>query len=370
MKHLMLLGAGHAHVHVLSQLSRMAQQGPLLYSVTLVAPYPRQLYSGMVPGFVAGHYALDDCAIALGAFLANSGVRWLQRSVTALDANAKRVTLDDGTVLDFDWLSINTGPVLDRQKIEEVMPGAGANALFVRPIEDFGASWQAIMDRDEGKPQRVAVIGGGAAGIELAMAIGHRLAGTSVTLVAGGKAVGANYTGKVQRRIDQALKKRDITVLLDKVVAIDADNIAMESGASLACDLPLLVTGADAPPWLIGSGLTLDERGFVAVDAYQRSTSHPQVFAAGDVSTRMDRKLARSGVYAVRAGTALAHNLSAALAGEPLREHQPPRNTLNLLSCGDHEAIASWGPFSAQGAWVWRLKDRIDRGFIRRYGGH
>jgi NADH dehydrogenase FAD-containing subunit len=115
------------------------------------------------------------------------------------------------------------------------------------------------------------------------------------------------------------------------------------------------------------SGLALDAQGFVAVDACQRSTSHAHVFAAGDVSSRTDRTLARSGVYAVRAGPALATNLAATLAGQPLKAHQPPRNTLNLIACGDRFAIASWGAYSAQGRWVWRLKDWIDRRFLQRY---
>jgi NADH dehydrogenase FAD-containing subunit len=110
----------------------------------------------------------------------------------------------------------------------------------------------------------------------------------------------------------------------------------------------------------------LDPQGFVAVDAFQRSTSHPQVFAAGDVCTRADRTLARSGVYAVRAGPALATNLSAAIAGQALTEHQPPDKTLNLISCGDNYGIASWGRFSSEGYWVWLLKDWIDRRFLRR----
>ena len=57
MKHLVMLGAGHAHVHLLSTLAAQPLAG---VQITLVAPFPRQLYSGMVPGFVAGHYALED----------------------------------------------------------------------------------------------------------------------------------------------------------------------------------------------------------------------------------------------------------------------------------------------------------------------
>lgn len=364
MKHLVLLGAGHAHVHMLSTLAAKPLPG---VQVTLVAPYPRQLYSGMVPGFVAGHYTLEDCVIPLEPLLKDTGIHWLPRSVVALDAKARTVQLDDGNRLNFDYLSVNTGPVQDRQYLEKTMPGAREFGLFVRPIETFGTLWPQVVALAQTRALRLAVIGGGAAGIELVMAIRHRLPAASVTLITGGDAVAANYTPKVQQRVIKALKKRDITVLMDKAVGIQTGEITLGTGARLACDVPLIATGAQAPAWLANSGLALDAQGFIAVDACQRATSDPRVFAAGDVSTRVDRPLARSGVYAVRAGPALTANLTAVLAGIEPTPHMPPVNTLNLLSCGDHQAIASWGKYSAQGRWVWWLKDGIDRGFIKRY---
>ena len=366
MKHLVLLGAGHAHVQVLKRYTELIRHGALPPKITLITPHPRQLYSGMVPGYVAGHYALEQCVIALEPLLAGTPVRWLQHSVSALDTNHNQVTLDDGTVLDFDWLSVNTGAVQDRHRLGEQMPGVREHGLFVRPIEAFGALWPRVVALAQTQALRLAVVGGGAAGIELAMAVRHRLPGAAVTLLAG-DALAANYPAAVQARVKQALKNCRITVLPDSASRFTEGEVLLASGARLACDVPLIATGAQAPAWLQSSGLTLDAQGFIAVDACLRSTSHPHVFAAGDVSSRVDRPIARSGVYAVRAGAALANNLNAALSGQPLKAHQPPAHTMNLLSCGNHEAIASWGPLSAQGRWVWWLKDRIDRGFIRRY---
>jgi len=156
-------------------------------------------------------------------------------------------------------------------------------------------------------------------------------------------------------------------VLPDLAVGIQAGEVFLGCGARLACDVPVIATVTQAPAWLGSSGLVLTEDGFIAVDACQRSTSHTQVFAAGDVSTRVDRPLARSGMYAVRTGPALRKNLAAAVAGAEPSPHEPAKNTLNLLSCGQQEAIASWGNYSAQGRWVWLLKDWIDRSFIKRY---
>jgi pyridine nucleotide-disulfide oxidoreductase family protein len=363
MKKLLLLGAGHAHVHLLSTLANRPLAG---VQITLVTPYPRQLYSGMVPGFVAGHYALDDCVIALEPLLKNTGIQWLQLSAIALDANAQTVTLSDGSVQSFDWLCINTGPVQDRQQIEKKMPGAQEHGLFLRPIESFGSLWPRVTTLADARPLRVVVVGGGAAGIELAMAVRHRLPSALVTLVTGGSTVAGNYPLAVQKRLAKALQRRSITVQEDLAVGLNSGEVLLHSGMRLACDVPIIAIGAQAPAWLGQSGMALDEAGFVAINACLQSTSHPHIFAAGDVSTRVDQVLPRSGVYAVRAGPALTKNLTAVVSAQTLKPHMPPKKTLNLVSCGDHFAIASWGAFSAEGRWVWWLKDRIDRSFIKR----
>ena len=370
MRHLVLLGAGHAHLHVLQGL---AQDRPTDLAITLVAPHPRQLYSGMVPGFVAGHYTLNDCMIPLDGLLARSGVRHVQGSAAGLNAAARSVTLASGEILTYDWLSLNTGPVMDREKIELQMPGAREHALFVRPIETFGQLWPRVMSMARQQKIHLAVVGAGAAGLELAMAAAHALGaasfapGSRVTLLSGAQPPGASYPVSVQRRIAMALQGLGIEVLPESCAGLDAGGITLGNGQRLVCDASLLALGTQAPRWLSGSGLALDEDGFVAVNAFQQSTSHPGVFAAGDVASRVDAPHARSGVYAVRAGPPLLANLRATWQGQPLKPYLPQLRTLNLLSCGARHAIAVWGGLSVEGAWVWRWKDRIDREFVARY---
>jgi pyridine nucleotide-disulfide oxidoreductase family protein len=369
MRHLVLLGAGHAHVHVLSRLAQRAAQAPLPFRVTLVAPYPQQIYSGMLPGHVAGHYRLEQCTIALGSLIQTAGVTYLQARGTKLDAARQTVTLGHGAPpqeLHYDVLSVNTGPMMDRERLEQAMPGATEHALFLRPIEAFSPLWQRLLALARQKPLRIAVIGAGAAGVELAFAIKHQLPDCPVTLVCGGATPVANYPQAVQGRVLQQLRLRGITVLPQSCTGIAADHITLDGVGQLACDAPVLALGAQAPRWLAGAGLTLDEEGFIAVNAFQQSTSHPNVFAAGDVASRADAPHPRSGVYAVRAAPALAGNLMAAVAGQPLQAYMPPEKTLNLLSCGARYAIASRGNWSAQGSWVWYWKDWIDRRFMAR----
>ena len=163
------------------------------------------------------------------------------------------------------------------------------------------------------------------------------------------------------------LAQRRIPVFRDTCAALLPGALVLGSGARLACDAPVLATGAEAPPWLDGCGLQRDERGFIETGPTLQSLSHPDVFAAGDVASRADAPHAKSGVYAVRAGPTLAANLLAAHEGSALKPHHPPKNTLNLLSCGAGHAIASWGPLHAEGAWAWAWKDRIDRAFMAKY---
>jgi NADH dehydrogenase FAD-containing subunit len=279
-------------------------------------------------------------------------------------------TLGDGRTLEYDLLSLDTGPVMERDAI----PGAREHGLFVRPIEHFVQLLERLLVLAAERPLQAVVVGAGAAGVELAFALAHRLdregqPGSTVSLVSGEAAPLAGFAPVVQSRALAALRRRGITLLASPCTAVAADHVRLANGARVACDAPVIAIGASAPAWLADSGLALDERGFVATGPTLQSSSHPEVFAAGDVATRTDAPHPKSGVYAVRAGPPLAANLRASVAGAALQPYMPQQRTLYLLSLGAKRAIASWGPWSVEGRWVWHWKDRIDRGFIARYAG-
>jgi pyridine nucleotide-disulfide oxidoreductase family protein len=361
MKHLVLLGGGHAHVQVLLDL---ANEPPPGVRVTLVSPFARQLYSGMVPGLVAGHYRADDCAIPLVPLAERAKASFIENSAVRLDAGTRQVTLADGQLLSYDALSIDIGATMDRDAI----PGAREHGLFVRPIEHFARMWEALLALAEQRGLSIAVIGAGAAGVELACAVQYRLAERArVSLVTGGPPPLADYTAKVQASARAALRRLNVTVLEDTCTQITQQHVLLGSGTRLQCDAPLLAIGASAPQWLADSGLALDARGFIATSATLQSTSHAEVFAAGDVASNLALQRPKSGVFAVRAGPALALNLRRFLGGGMLEEHLPKLRSLNLLACGRRSAIVSWGNMAAQGWWAWVWKDRIDRKFVARY---
>ncbi len=360
---LVLLGASPAHLQVLAQLA--AQPLPQT-QVVLVAPQPSLLVPRMLAGFVAGHYDLEDCAIPLEPLVQRSGIRWIARSAVAVDLALQTLQLDDGSTLAFDWLSVNTDPIQDRTTIEETLPGAREHALFTRPAEAFATLWPRVVAMGEERPLRIAVIGMGEEGVELALAARHRLPTAAVTLVCALTPPGALYAPAVQRRLLTLLKKRGVTVLQDVAKSLREGNVQLGCGADLACDVPLLATPTQPPLWIAGSGLALDPQGFPAIDGYQRSTSHSRIFAVCDGNAQAAHSIAQRGEQDLRAGATLAHNLASAIAGVALKPHQPPTVSLRILSGGGRYAVGSWRSFSAQGRWVWWLKNWLDRRLVAR----
>ena len=360
MKKLLLLGAGHAQLSVLEALARQRIAGG---DTLLVTPHSRLLYSGMLPGLIAGRYAEDEASIDILSLARAAGIHLRLGSAVALDAAARQVTLADGEQIGYDVLSIDTGPTQDRERI----PGAREHALFVRPIESFLALWQPTRALADERPLSVVMIGGGAAGVELVLAMRVALGQRAELSLVAEDGVLANHAEAARRRAIAALRRAKVQLLPGRCNAIERKHVVIGDSMRLVCDVPIVATGSDAPSWLAASGLALDPHGFVRVGATLQSASHPSVFAAGDVSVRDDAPHPRSGVYAVRAGPTLAANLRAALAGGTLATYTPQRRSLNLMALGDGRAIASWGAWSAEGRLMGWWKDRIDRGFVARW---
>ena len=369
LRQLVLLGGGHAHLGVLAELAQRPLPG---WQVTLVTPFRRQIYSGMLPGWVAGHYRLGECAVALDALAGRAGALLHTSASTALDLQRNVLHCADGMQLPFDRISIDTGPVAALGDL----PGAAEHALPVRPIEGFVAAWPGVVQHIASARQRFAlvVLGAGAAGVELALAIHHRamVQGWShlhLTLVGGSAEPLDGVAPGAGRRVAKLLAQRGIQWVGNRRAArVDAGQLVFaDGGAPLLFDACLAVTGAAAPAWPAASGLDTDARGFIRVKRTLQSTSHPQVTAAGDIAAYADAR-PKSGVFAVRAGPVLAQNLRALCTGQPPADWTPQQRALYLVSTGNHRAIAAWGRWSWSGAWVWRWKERIDRGFVAKFG--
>lgn len=355
---LLLVGGGHAHVAVLADFIMRGM--PAGAACVLLTPETTLRYTGMVPGWLAGQHGKDEGLVDLAALAVRAGVELVLDRCTGLDPEARVVRTAGGGEIAFTVASFDTGGV----GRGAALLGDDPRLIDIRPISAFVERIAAMP-----APPRVVVAGGGAGGVELAFAL-RNLAGTArpqVTLATGEGGLLPGFAPMVRRQVEKALTRQGIVLI--------ADNVRFEGGALLAgaqslepADLVIAALGSDAPVWVRESGIATDEAGFLLVDAHHRSTSHPHIFAAGDVAARADRALPHSGVHAVFAGPVLAANLRAVLAGEaPQATYRPRWNNLYLMNTGDGSAIASYGPLAADGRWVLALKHRIDKGWIAKY---
>ncbi len=363
---LVLVGGGHSHALALRMLAMKPIDG---LRITLISPASHTPYSGMLPGLIAGHYTFEDAHIDLERLCRWAGVRFIVAEVTALNPAARTVAIAGRPPLAYDLLSIDIGsqPELD------AVPGAREHAVPVKPVAGLWQRWRALeagmAERAGAGDYRVSVVGGGAGGIEIAMAMSHRLAGrAAIDLWCAAPRILEGYNARARGAVEKALAAHNVTLhTAARVVGVEPGELAIEGGARARYDDLFWCTGAGAAPWLAASGLPVDARGFLAVRDTLQSTGDERVFGAGDCAAQLNHPRPKAGVFAVRQGPVLARNLRAAALGNPLREHRPQRRFLSLVSLGDRRAVADRGLFSASGAWVWRWKDRIDREFMTRF---
>jgi pyridine nucleotide-disulfide oxidoreductase family protein len=367
MKRLVLAGAGHAHALVLRALVRQPMPG---VEIVVISPEPLAPYSGMVPGWLAGHYRFDEIAIDFAPLAAAAGARWCQGEIHALDPARRQLRLADGGTLDYDVLSLNVGSTL------HAPPAEHAQMLPLRPLAMLRRRYESLLERwaneRSDRPFVVTAVGGGAAGFEALLAVLSRLRAlrperaVQGSLLTRGTSLLAGLAPAARRAAFRALDRAGVTVQLGGSWCEAVDR---------SSDVVLWATGAEAHEWQRDparrGALAVDDQGFVRIDEQLRSVSHPQVYATGDCASWPGEGLPKAGVHAVRMGPVLAGNLRAALRGPAgaadLRPHRPQRHFLALLATGDGRAIASRGPFGAEGAWAWRWKDRIDRHFLRQF---
>ena len=341
MKRILLIGAGHAHLAIL----RALKKEPLASArLALVAPRASQIYSGMLPGVIAGHYRRDEAEIDVARLAGAVSAEFIQGEVVKLDPAQKLARLADGAELEYDQISVNVGALPER-----TVPGAQF-ALSVKPHEAFYDKLRTA------KLNRVAIAGGGLSGAEIAMALRHR--GAAVTL----------YSEQAELwppALLPALRREGVDVRPGMPVEEIARGPVIIVGASTQeFDLVLLATPAAPQPWLRNAGLPVDQRGFLLVDDTLRSVANPDVFAAGDCATFRSQPLPRSGVYSVRQGETLAASLRNMARGEAPVAFRPQRHALVLVSCGRRYALAHRSSWSAQGRWVWWWKNHLDRKWI------
>ncbi|MBM5797822.1 MAG: selenide, water dikinase SelD [Cyanobacteria bacterium K_Offshore_0m_m2_072] len=341
-EHLILAGGGHSHALVLHMWGMQPRRRPNAW-ITLVSRGSCTLYSGMVPGLVAGLYGRDACDIDLRQLAERAGVSFVAAEITGVDRAGRQLLLEGRPPLRFDWLSLDVGA-------ETATAGAPPDERWpIKPLEPFLAHCD-----DLPRQQALQVLGSGAAAVEVALALQARRHKLVLQTKPSGLDLGS---AAANRRLEAVLRQAGI--------ALNGPS-SQHSAATIVC------TGSRAPDWLAASGLPTGSGGRVRTDASLQVEGKPRLFASGDCGVIANDPRPPSGVWAVRAAPVLATNLERALTGRPLRRWRPQRRALQLLGdggvAGQPRAIALWGPLAvgpSRGLWHW--KDRIDRQFMARF---
>lgn len=374
LRDIVLVGGGHSHVGVLRRFAMKPLPGVRL---TLICRDTHTPYSGMLPGYIAGHYSYDDVHIDLRRLAEFAGARFYGDEAVGLNREARQVLCAGRPPVPYDLLSLNIGATPQMHQVA----GAADHAVPVKPIYRFNDRWLTLLDRlrRHHGHQRIAVVGGGAGGVELTLAIQYRLqrercaAGFDPTevefhLLTASSRILPTHNPRVRRRFERILRDRGVHLHCDAPVeSVSAGALRTVGGVELAADEIIWATQAGGAGWLRETGLDLDDDGFIRVAETLQTVTDPDIFAAGDIATLVNHPREKAGVFAVRQGPPLAENLRRRIQGQAIRPYRPQRKWLALISSGDRYAVASRGRVSFSGKWVWRWKDRIDRSFMTRF---
>ena len=367
-KDLVLIGGGHCHALFLLKWAKNPLPG---VRVTLISPEVNAPYTGMLPGYVAGHYFLDDLNMDLVRVAQHANTRLLLDSVKDIDLQTQRVQRSAGPDIYFDLLSMNVGITLSLNELE----GFSEFGIPAKPLGLFAKKWDDYFDRvSKGNfTPNVVIIGAGVAGVELSLSMKHRLDKISslecnVTLIEQKQEILQELSPSTRQKISKHLNKHKITrICSTNVNRITSQGVALTSGDFVPASFVVGAAGAQSIPWIEKTQIP-SKNGFIMIDQYLRSTTpYGKVFAVGDCAYNSETNLPRAGVYAVRQAPILYHNLKATLTGKKLKPFKPQSDFLKLISTGNKNAIGSKFSFSAEGSTIWKWKNFIDKKFMERF---
>ena len=368
---IVLLGVGHTNAHVV----RMWKMQPLAGAqLVCVSNFPVATYSGMLPGVLAGQYPVSAMEIDLVRLCQSAGARLIVNEVTGLDLDRGRIEFRDRPPLPYRLLSIGVG---SQPTFADVEVASDDALLAVKPMQTFLPRLQERIDAVEklkpNQPVRIAIVGGGIGSIEIAFCLNQRFkksgnANVELSLVTGGKRVGAGLSDSAAQIVQEQLEEKGIAVHAgNRVKRVNADSIELNNGDRVDADAIIWATGASAPKLLEKFDLPKDERGFLATRRTLQVVDHDRIFAVGDTGTITDDPTVKAGVFAVRQGPILWDNLRRSLWKRQLVNYVPQRRFLKLVNTADGKSIAEYSKITRYTKWAWRLKDRIDRRFMAMY---
>jgi NADH dehydrogenase FAD-containing subunit len=359
MKKIILAGAGHAHLVTLMNMDRLVGSG---CRITVVSPGDYHYYSGMGPGLLSGIYQPSETRFHIRRMVEAHGGEFINASITGIRADYNQVVLSDNRSLDYDVLSCNMG--------SEVIPvaGEGPNIIPVKPIENLHAAGREIERRLAKEHLRILVIGGGAAGVELAGNLSRLIKQAGDVTLVNQSEILARYHPRMRLLALASFVQRGIRVIEQAQVAqFTGTKAILKNGNTLPFDFAFNAAGIRPVQVFRDSGLPISGDGGLLVNKFLQCISYSNIFGGGDCVSFVPRKLERVGVYAVRQGPVLYKNIVAALSGESLQTFQPQTRYLSILNLGDGRGILSWRSCVFSGHLAFWLKNYIDKKFMKRF---
>lgn len=272
--HVLILGAGYAGLAAAVQLAARVKRREDV-RITLVNAQERFTERLRLHMTATGQQLAD---LRIPELLENTGVQFVQGWVTAVDADAKTVWIDDARALPYDTLVYGLGSVADTAAV----PGAEGHAYSLDSAQDA----EALADRLRGLGSGTVVVGGsGLTGVESAAEIAERHPGLDVVLL-GRQEPGAAMNAKARAYLQAALGRLGVQVRSGVEVAkVLPGSVELVGGESVVADAVAWTSGTRVSPLAAAAGLAVDEHGRIVTDTALRSVSHPEVYAVGDAAS-------------------------------------------------------------------------------------
>lgn len=363
MKKLLLVGAGHAHLYLLKKL----QKTPLPnIEITLLTPSKYQYYSGMFSGFAEGLYTIDEIRVNVNKLAEAANVDWKKRAVKSLDPEQKNVSTDDGDLVSYDLVSFDIGSLTSGTQI----PGVMEYAKMVKPNYRISDIIQDVL-----LSPRLVVVGGGAAGVEMALSLNARRIKKDPmfsTILVSSNEILRQRGNKAMLQAERILEKNGVLIHKnDDVKSVMKNQLKTDSGEFIPFDTLLWLAGPKPQQIFVNGKLPTDEKGYLLVEDTLQVKQHPEIFAAGDCASLSSfPHTEKSGVQAVRQAPILWRNIKGHLTNGTLKKFRPPSSTLSILSTGNQMGLLLYKGIALYGKWPWKLKDWIDRRFVKKYSPH
>ena len=363
-KHLVIVGAGHAHLTVLKNLKEFTNSG---HDVTVVSTSSLHYYSGMGPGMLSGIYRPDEIRFNVKKLSEDRGAAFVEDKVVKVMPDERKLDLQSGNQISYDAISMNTGsfvPVAEPLLADETV-------VTVKPIENLLKANHKITRILRTRELKATVIGGGPTGVEvsgnLERLVRNKSGKCRITLVAGTRLL-PQFKAGVRKRVLKSLGGRNVQVMEGvRMSTIKDGDVELSDGTVLKNDIIFMAIGVKPSRLFEDSGLPTGPDGGMLVNQFLQSVTHPEIFGGGDCISFEPQPLAKVGVYAVRQNPILLHNLLSTLNGHELQQFVPQKSVLLALNMGDGTAIVDWHSIVLGGRIGFALKDYIDRKFMKAF---